>query len=184
MIEKHQVDNGNFILPSGSQYPDWVIDRINVFKNKVYALANTSRESDVIFQKNVVKLLEMYILPTNVKVTKTLTKPEIENLVDKIDKNTSDEDFPMYIWLLMNAGFYLSTVLPISIDEDSLIIPEPIIARRIASIKKFNETNDKQQYLKEITEISKEVFKYIIFICLFLWSITKKSNNALHLFLL
>lgn len=172
MIEKHQVDNGNFILPSGSQYPDWVIDRINVFKNKVYALANTSRESDVIFQKNVVKLLEMYILPTNVKVTKTLTKPEIENLVDKIDKNTSDEDFPMYIWLLMNAGFYLSTVLPISIDEDSLIIPEPIIARRITSIKKFNETNDKQQYLKEIAEISKEVFKYM-----------SENDNAFGLFL-
>src|SRR5574344_436500 len=119
MIEKHQVDNGNFILPSGAQYPDWAIDRINHFKNIMVSLSNDYRDPTKEFYEKIVKALEMFILPKDIKITKALTKPEIENLVNKIEKVTTDEDFAIYIWLLMNAGFYLSTVLPISIDEDS-----------------------------------------------------------------
>lgn len=162
MIEKHQVDNGNFILPAGAQYPDWVIDRINKFKEFVYSLTKEFKEPDKKFQEEIVKALEMFIMPKDIKITKTLNKPEIEKLVDKIDKVTTDEDFPLYIWLLMNAGFYLSTIMPICIDEDSLTIPDQIISKRMDSIKKFKETGNKQTYLKEIEEISKEVFQYML----------------------
>lgn len=162
MIEQHQVDNGNFIIPPGSQYPSWVIDRINNFKNYIHNEAKSHKDAGPDVQKLFTKALETFILPTGVKITKTLSKPEVANLVKQIDKATTEEDFPMYIWLLMNAGFYLSTVMPICIDEDSLTIPEPIVAKRIASIKKFNETGDKQQYLKEIEEIAKEAFEYMI----------------------
>ena len=172
MIEKHQVDNGNFILPPGAQYPDWAIERINSFKKTIYYLANLHREPNPEFHDKVLKAIETFILPKDIKITKALTKPEIENLIDKIDKATLDEDFPIYVWLLMNAGFYLSTIMPISIDEDSLTIPEPIVAKRIASIKKFNETGDKQQYLKDIAEISKEAFQFM-----------KDNDNAFGLFL-
>lgn len=172
MIEKHQVDNGNFLLPSGAQYPDWVIERINKFKDFVYGLTNENREPTDEMLTKLTKALETFILPTGIKITKTLTKPEIENLVERIDAATTDEDFPIYIWLLMNAGFYLSTILPICIDEESLTIPDEIISKRIASIKTFKETNDKQAYLKDIAEISKEVFKYM-----------SEKDNAFGLFL-
>lgn len=172
MIEKHQVDNGNFILPSGAQYPDWAIDRINHFKNIMVSLSNDYRDPTKEFYEKIVKALEMFILPKDVKITKALTKPEIENLVNKIEKVTTDEDFAIYIWLLMNAGFYLSTVLPISIDEDSLTIPETILSKRLASVQKFKETKDKVQYLKEVEEISKEVLQYM-----------KDQDNAFGLFL-
>ena len=39
MIERHQIDNGKFIIPSGSQMPDWVVDRINGFKEALYKIA-------------------------------------------------------------------------------------------------------------------------------------------------
>lgn len=161
MIERHQVDNGNFIIPPGSQYPAWVIDRINHFKETIYGISKSSKEPNEETQKLFTKALETFILPKDVKITKTLSKPEVANLLKDIDKVTTEEDFPLYVWLLMNAGFYLSTVLPICIDEDSLTIPEPIVAKRIASIKKFNETGNKQQYLKEIEEIAKEAFEYM-----------------------
>ena len=161
MIEQHQVDNGNFIIPPGSQYPAWVIDRINQFKETIYDISKSSKEPNEETQKLFTKALETFILPKDVKITKTLSKPEVANLLKDIDKVTTEEDFPLYVWLLMNAGFYLSTVLPICIDEDSLTIPEPIVAKRIASIKKFNETGNKQQYLKDIEEIAKEAFEYM-----------------------
>lgn len=162
MIEQHQVDNGNFIIPPGAQYPSWVIERINNFKNYIHTEASSHKEASPEVQKLFTKALETFILPKDVKITKTLSKPEVANLVKQIDKATTEEDFPLYIWLLMNAGFYLSTVIPICIDEDSLTIPEPIVAKRIASIKKFNETGDKQLYLKEIEEIAKEAFEYMV----------------------
>lgn len=172
MIEKHQVDNGNFILPSGSQYPEWVINNINNFKETVYSIVNNNRDvtEDVLLK--FTKALETFILPKDIKITKTLTKPEIEKLVEKIDSVTTDEDFPMYIWLLMNAGFYLSTILPICIDEESLTIPDTIIAKRNESIRNFKESGNKQKYLKEIEELSKEVFQYM-----------KEKDNAFGLFL-
>lgn len=162
MIEKHQVDNGNFIIPPGSQYPDWVIDRINNFKNYIYEVSKGTKDVNSEVLKQFTKAIETFILPKDVKITKALTKPEVGVLVKNIAAVTTEEDFPMYIWLLMNAGFYLSTVLPICIDEDSLTIPEPIIAKRTASIKKFKESGDKQQYLKDIQEIAKEAFEYML----------------------
>ena len=88
MIEKHQVDNGNFILPAGAQYPDWAIDRINHFKNIMVSLSNDYRDPTKEFYEKIVKALEMFILPKDIKITKALTKPEIENLVNKIEKVT------------------------------------------------------------------------------------------------
>ena len=162
MIEQHQVDNGNFIIPPGAQYPTWVIDRINQFKDTIYNISKSTKDVNPETQTQFTKALETFILPKDVKITKALSKPEVGNLVKKISTATTEEDFPYYIWLLMNAGFYLSTILPICIDEDSLTIPEPIVAKRNASIKKFKETGNKQQYLKEIQEIAKEAFEYMI----------------------
>ena len=161
MIERHQVDNGNFKIPPGSQYPQWVIDRINHFKDYIFGVSNSSKILNDEVLEQFTKALETFILPEGVKITKTLSKPEVGNLVKKIDEATIEEDFPYYIWLLMNAGFYLSTILPTCIDEDSLTIPEPIIAKRIAANKKFDETGNKQEYLKEIEEIAKEALAYM-----------------------
>ena len=161
MIEKHQVDNGNFILPSGSQYPEWAITRINEFQKVIYSIANESREVTEEVQKQFVKALETYILPDGIKLTKALSKPEIGKLVQKLGQVCRDEDFPIYIWLLMNAGFYLSTILPTCIDEDSLTIPNEIQEKRVLINKEFQKTGNKQKYMEEVQKLSKEVLTYM-----------------------
>lgn len=161
MIERHQVDNGNFLIPSGAQYPEWAISRINKFQETIYSISNAHREPNEQALKSFTAALETYIIPAGVKITKALTKPEINKLIQAYAKVLPDEDFPIYIWLLMNAGFYLSTILPICIDEDSLTVPDVIKERRLKSIEEFKKTGDKQAYLKEIQEISKEVLTYM-----------------------
>lgn len=161
MIERHQVDNGNFLIPSGAQYPEWAITRINKFQETIYSISNAHREPNEQTLRSFTAALETYILPAGVKITKALTKPEINKLIQTYAKVLNDEEFPIYIWLLMNAGFYLSSVLPICIDEDSLTVPEVIKERRSKSIEEFKKTGDKQAYLKEIQEISKEVLTYM-----------------------
>lgn len=161
MIEKHQVDNGNFIIPSGAQYPDWVIDRINHFQKAIYKINKENRDLTDDVQKQIVVALETFILPQGIKITKPLTKPEINNLVQTLGKVCLDNEFPMYIWLLMNAGFYLSTILPTCIDEDSLTVPAHIQEKRILINKEFQKTGNKQKYLEEIQSLSKEVLEYM-----------------------
>jgi len=161
MIERHQVDNGNFLIPSGAQYPEWAIDRINKFQETIYSISNAHREPNEQALKSFTAALETYIIPAGVKITKALTKPEINKLIQSYAKVLNDEEFPVYIWLLMNAGFYLSTILPTCIDEDSLTVPEVIKERRLKSIEDFKKTGNKQAYLKEIQEISKEVLVYM-----------------------
>lgn len=162
MIEQHQIDNGKFLIPTGSQQPAWVIERINNFKDTIYNIAKTSKGADPETLKLMVKALEMFILPPNVKLTKKLTKPEIAKLVKYYGQILDDEEFVQYIWLLMNAGFFLSTVLPTSIDEDSLTIPQEIQDKRMTINKKFKETGDRIQYMKEVNTLSKEVLDFMI----------------------
>ena len=161
MIEKHQVDNGNFIIPSGSQYPEWAIHNINAFQKTINQIAKENKEPTPEVQKQFVKALETFILPEGIKITKTLTKPEIGKLVQKMGQVCHDGDFPIYIWLLMNAGFYLSTLLPTCIDEDSLTVPAEIQEKRILINKEFQKTGDKQKYMEEVQKLSKEVLVYM-----------------------
>lgn len=162
MIEQHQIDNGKFLIPSGSQQPAWVIERINNFKDTIYGITKTSKDSDPETLKQMVKALEMFILPPNVKLTKKLTKPEIAKLVKYYGQILDDDEFVQYIWLLMNAGFFLSTILPTSIDEDSLTIPPEIHDKRMLINKKFKDSGDRIQYMKDVNALSKEVLTYMI----------------------
>jgi hypothetical protein len=162
MIERHQIDKGKFIIPSGSQMPDWVIDRINGFKETLYKIAKSSREPNKENHDQIVRALYTFIIPHGIKLTKRLSKPEVAKLTQEYAKVLDDLDFTYYIWLLMNAGFFLSTVLPISIDEDSLTIPDEFKQKRIQINKEFKISNDKQKYLKDIAGLSAEILDYMI----------------------
>ena len=35
MIERHQIDSVNFLIPSGVQYPEWEITSINKFQGTI-----------------------------------------------------------------------------------------------------------------------------------------------------
>lgn len=161
MFEKRQIDNGKFLLPGQAEMPDWVLDRINSFKTNLYKIVKISDGPNKETLDQIVKLLKDYIFPSGVVITKRISKPELAKIVKQYDKLIdNDSEFSWFIWLLMNAGFLLSTILPISIDEDSLTIPEEIKAKRKLIIQKYKESNDKYQYMKEIQELAKEALEY------------------------
>ena len=86
MIERHQIDNGKFLIPSGAQQPDWVIERINNFKDTIYGITKTSKDSDPETLKQMVKALEMFILPPNVKLTDGPVFTSIFAEADKVER--------------------------------------------------------------------------------------------------
>lgn len=161
MFEKRQIDNGKFILPGHAEMPDWVLERINTFKTNLYKVVKIADGPDKETLDRIVKLLKDYIFPPGVIVNKRISKPELAKIVKQYDKLIeNDSEFSWFIWLLMNAGFLLSTVLPISIDEDSLTIPEDIKNKRKIITQKFKDSGDKYQYMKDIQSLAKEALEH------------------------
>lgn len=161
MIEAHQIDNGKFLLPGDAKFPDWVLDRINSFKTDLYNITKTAKSDDKSTLESIITSFEHYILPKDIKIVKRIDKKELGRIIDKMADILDDYEFVWYNWLLLNAGFFLSTVLPTSIDEDSLTIPDHIQQKRKIINKKYNETKDKYQYNKDIQELAKETLLWL-----------------------
>lgn len=161
MIESNQLDQGKFLLAGDSKIPDWVLERINSFKTDLYNISKSSKTDDKATLDQIIRSFEHYILPSGIKVTKRIDKKELGVIIDKMAELLDDSDFVWYNWLLLNAGFFLSSVLPTSIDEDSLTIPESIQIKRKVINKRYEETKDKYQYNKDIQELSKEALQWL-----------------------
>lgn len=161
MFESKVIDNGKFLLPGNAVMPEWVLDRINAFKTGLYIIARDAKTDDKETLEKMTKLLKNFIIPPGVVINKRISKPELANITKQYDKVIHDDaEFTWFIWLLMNAGFLLSTVLPTSIDEDSLTVPDEIKIRRRTATAEYKETGDKYKYLKDIQDIAKEALAY------------------------
>ena len=175
-INKHEFSNNindKFLLVGDAKIPQSVQDKINGFRSDLYIIAkNCSGEPTLKEFNDIIKILEHYILPEGFKITKPLDKSVISNMISEYGEKLNDTDFVWYKWLLMNAGFLLSSVLPTSLDEDSLTIPEEIQTKRRLMIDEFKRTNDKHQYNKNLQELAKETLAYFT-----------KTGNALGDFL-
>ena len=147
MFESKVIDNGKFLLPGNAVMPEWVLDRINAFKTGLYIIARDAKTDDKETLEKMTKLLKNFIIPPGVVINKRISKPELANITKQYDKVIQDDaEFTWFIWLLMNAGFLLSTVLPTSIDEDSLTIPDEIKIRRRTATAEYKETGDKRYW--------------------------------------
>lgn len=161
MIESNSLDQGKFLLAGDSKIPDWVLERINSFKTDLYNIAKSSKSDDKATLDQIIRSFDHYILPTGITVTKRIDKKELGSIIDRMADLLDDGEFVWYNWLLLNAGFFLSSVLPTSIDEDSLTIPESIKIKRKVINKKYEETKDKYQYNKDIQALSKEALAWL-----------------------
>jgi len=143
-----------FLYPEHTKTPHWVEERLNTFKHKINEANNTSGSSLMCLDA-----LEKYILPTGVKITKPLNKSEIEKLILQISKIVKDDtDFMWYYWLLLNAGFTLSSIFPSSLDNKSFDIPKEFINKRDTFVKEFNDGKlTLVQIDKAFTDLTKEI---------------------------
>lgn len=154
--------NEKYLLVGDGLIPDWVLEKINSFRNNINNIAKNSVTELPTEQSlnDLIKALEVNILPPNFKITKPLDKPEVTKLIRQFAEELNDLEFTWYNWLLMNAGFLLSTILPTSLDEDSLTIPDDIQLKRKQITEEFRKTGDKHKYNKEIEVLAKEALEY------------------------
>ncbi len=145
-----------FLYPDHAKVPTWVATRLDNF-NKSIIEANSKKGSEVL----CLEALEKFILPEGIKVTNPLTKSEISNTVKRIDKAVPDDvDFMWYYWLLMNAGFQLSSQYPSSLDNSAFSIPKEFRDKRDKIVLDYN--NDKLNLVQldnAFTELTKEIIQ-------------------------
>lgn len=148
-----------FLYPDNTVTPDWVTERFNNFNDFLVKIntENLPKNSPLL-----IEAIEKYILPPNIKLNKPLTKSEINKLLQKYEKVLiNPEEFMWYYWLLMNAGFRLSTQFPSSIGSDSFVIPEKFINLRNDSVKKYNNKEITIVQLdKNLKELTKDIINY------------------------
>ena len=173
------LDNGNFLLRGDAKFPEDIKERYNTFKKELYDFSRSLGTSEIKNKEDydkIVSLLNKYIVAPGFKITKRLSKPVLSEFIKAYSEKLSDYDFVWFKWLLMNAGFLLSTVLTDSLDENSLILPDEFVVKRKTITKEFEENKDnphaKFKYVKEIEALAKEVLDWFI-----------KEENALGNFI-
>lgn len=143
-----------FLYPDHTRIPQWVQDRLDNF-NKAMIEANNKNNSEIF----CIDALEQYILPPNIKITNPLTKSEIKNLILKISKVIIDgTEFMWYYWLLLNAGFQLSSQYPSSLDNEAFSVPKQFIDKRNNFVKQYNDGKiNLVQLDNAFTDLTKEI---------------------------
>ena len=175
----NDLDGGNFLLRGDAKFPEDIKERYNTFKKELYNLSRSLGTTEIKSKEDydkIVALLNKYIVAPGFKITKRLSKPVLSEFIKSYSEKLSDHDFIWFKWLLMNAGFLLSSVLVDSLDENSLILPDEFIVKRKAITKEFEENKDnphaKFKYVKEIEALAKEVLDWFV-----------KEENALGNFI-
>lgn len=124
-----------FLYPDHTKVPQWVQERLDNF-TKAILEANNKKNSEIF----CIEALEQFILPDNMKITNPLTKNEIKNTILKLNKSITDgTEFMWYYWLLLNAGFKLSSQYPSSLDNESFSIPKAFVDKRNGFVKDYND---------------------------------------------
>ena len=174
----NDLDGGNFLLRGDAKFPEDVKERYNTFRTELNNIARNLGTSPIQREDydKIVALLNKYIVAPGFKITKRLSKPVLTEFIKDYSEKLNDQDFIWFKWLLMNAGFLLSTILSDSLDENSLILPEEFVNKRKAIIKEYEENKNnphaKFKYVKDIETLAKEVLDWFV-----------KEDNALGNFI-
>ena len=133
----NDLDGGNFLLRGDAKFPEDVKERYNTFRTELNNIARNLGTSTIQREDydKIVALLNKYIVAPGFKITKRLSKQVLTEFIKDYSEKLNDQDFIWFKWLLMNAGFLLSTILSDSLDENSLILPEEFVNKRKAIIK-------------------------------------------------
>ena len=174
----NDLDGGNFLLRGDAKFPEDVKERYNTFRTELNNIARNLGTSTIQREDydKIVALLNKYIVAPGFKITKRLSKQVLTEFIKDYSEKLNDQDFIWFKWLLMNAGFLLSTILSDSLDENSLILPEEFVNKRKAIIKEYEENKNnphaKFKYVKDIETLAKEVLDWFV-----------KEDNALGNFI-
>jgi len=151
--------NQPFIYPEHAKPPTWVMSRLQSFHDQ---LKIDSESKD--FQKKTIKNLEQNIFYPKIKLPGVLTKKNISKYIHTLSESCNDIEFMWFYYLLMQAGFTLSSVNPSSFQPEALIIPDEFRKEKNEYIKIYNDskktTEDALNFQKNITKLAEKVKLY------------------------
>ena len=158
------IFNQPFVYPKHAERPEWVNQRLTKFHDQLKKDCSQGLKIDLLRNK-IIDNLEDNILPDSVKVKETLDKKGIGRLIKQFDKIAkTDIEFMWFYYLIMQAGFVLSTVIPSSFQPEALILPKEFTKDKNDAMKKYNgskkSTDDAMTYQKDITKIAEQVKIY------------------------
>lgn len=166
MIGDNLTFNQEFVYPDHTKRPEWVSLRLDKFFTALKK--DTSKNlSESLLRDAIIDNLEDNILHSKVKITKTLTKKTISELINKTDAVTDNGvDFMWYYYLLMQAGFTLSSVIPSSFQPEALTLPKKFVSAKNEAVEVYKNSKqtpeDALKLQKAMTKIAKEVQAYFI----------------------
>lgn len=155
--------NQAYVFPNHCLIPRWVEERLNAFHNRLKN--DTLKYSNLnILKDNIKENLEENIL-YDFKISKPLDKKIIGNILKQYDKTFSNGvDFMWWYYLLMQAGFTLSSVIPTSFQPEALMLPDEFKSEKDAIILKYNNSKktpqDAIQFQDSISLVANKVKKY------------------------
>ena len=156
--------NQEFVYPEHTIRPNWVEKRLDNFFSTLKK--DTDKKlSNSMLQDAIVDNLELNILHPKIKIKKVLDKKGIGDIINKLDKLTDNgTEFMWYYYLLMQAGFTLSSVMPSSFQPEALTLPPQFVKEKNELVKKYQNskktTEDAIEFQNNITKIAEKVKKY------------------------
>ena len=158
--------NQEFVYPEHTKRPKWVEERLGKFTAKVKQDTD-SNLSESMLMDNMIDNIEENILPTKVKIKKTLNKKGLSDLINRIDEETTTgTEFMWFYYLLMQSGFMLSSVMPSSFQPEALELPKEFVQEKDKLVKTYKDskgtTEDALKFQKGITKIAHKVQDYFI----------------------
>ena len=155
--------NQAYVFPNHCKIPRWVEERLNAFHHRLKN--DTLKYSNLnILKDNIKENLEENILH-DFKISKPLNKKVIGEILKSYDKKFSNGiEFMWWYYLLMQAGFTLSSVIPTSFQPEALILPEEFKREKDIIITKYNNSKktpqDAIQFQDSISKVANKVKKY------------------------
>jgi len=143
----------DWIIPDAFKPKEDYLKIYETFKNEVKANLDKPDANKIIK-----KLIEKHILDNKIIPKYPLTKKNIANLVDKMWRKFDNTEFIYRYWILMQAGFFLSSFKPSGFSPESLKLPKQFVIEKEKILGKYNEMAKKDKD-KAITWVDKEFDK-------------------------
>lgn len=155
--------NQSYVYPEHTKIPNWVLTKLNSFHLRLKQ--DTDKYSNLdILKDNIKENLEENIL-YKYKITKALSKKVIGEILKHYDNSFTNEiEFMWWYYILMQAGFTLSSVIPTSFQPEALILPDQFRIEKDEIILKYNNSkktpNDAIKFQESISKLANNVKKY------------------------
>jgi len=155
--------NQELVYPRQRELPEWVKNNLTQFHTKVKESTNKNLSIRQL-QDELIDILESNILHPKIKIKKVLNSNEIGNILNKTEALTTDIEFMYYYYLLMQAGFTISTIIPSSFQPEALELPKEFVKEKDELVKIYESsektTEDAMEFQNNVTKIAKKVKKY------------------------